>query len=234
MNILAIIPARGGSKSIPTKNIRPVAGKPLIAWTIQAALASHHSPRVIVSTDHEQIAETARCFGAEVPFLRPAELAQDDTPGIAPILHAAQWLAEQENYHPDFVMCLQPTSPLRVTEDIDQAIDLLLAKAADAVVSVTPADHHPYWMKRLDPSGRLGDFAPHPPTIRRQDLPAAYALNGAIYVARCEVLLGYKTWYTDKTYGYVMPPERSIDVDSQWDMYLADLIMKNKLLGHDY
>jgi N-acylneuraminate cytidylyltransferase/CMP-N,N'-diacetyllegionaminic acid synthase len=228
--VLGIIPARSGSKSIPRKNIAIVAGKPLIAHTIQAALDAKHIDRVIVSTDSQEIADMARSFGAEVPFLRPPELAQDDTPGIEPILHAVRWLNDNDDYHPHYVMVLQPTSPLRTAEDIKAAVQLAQKQQADSVVSVCPAHQHPYWMKRITDDGRLVDFLSLERTYTtRQDLPPAYALNGAIYLVRCEVLLEHKTFYTDHTYAYVMSPERSLDIDTSWDLYLADLILKERM-----
>lgn len=225
-DIAAVIPARGGSKSVHKKNTALVGGKPLIYWTITAALQSRQLARVIVSTDDPEIAAVARAAGAEVPFLRPAELARDDTPGIAPILHAIDWFAQSEAYAPDAVMCLQPTSPLRTVEDIDNAVALSQHADADAVVSGVIAAQHPYWMKQTDASGRVRPFLDlaTPPT-RRQDLPAVYALNGALYLARRTVLIERETWYTDRTYLYIMPEERSLDIDTPWDLHLADLVL---------
>lgn len=219
-----MIAARGGSKSVPRKNLIDVGGRPLIAWSIAAALGSRVS-RTIVTTDDPEIAEMARRFGAEVPFERPAELAQDDTPGTDPILHAVEWLERHEHYRPDLVVSLQPTSPFRTSADIDAAIALLESRGADSVVAATPADHHPYWMKRVTADGWAEEFLPGTPVpARRQDLPAAYALNGALYLARREVLLARRGWYTDRTVLYIMPPERSIDVDTPWDLRLARLV----------
>jgi CMP-N-acetylneuraminic acid synthetase len=224
---LAIIPARGGSRSVPKKNIAPVAGKPLIAWTIHAAQHSQCVSRMIISTDDEQIADTARQYGAQVPFLRPAELARDDTPGIDPIVHAVQWLEQHEHYQPDYVLVLQPTSPLRTPQDIDSAVHLAVERQADSVVSITSTRHHPYWMKQMSEEGLLHDFLPRTQSYtRRQDLPSAYALNGAIYLVRREVLLAQRTFYTDRSYGYMMPPERSHDVDTPWDLFLVDLVLQ--------
>jgi N-acylneuraminate cytidylyltransferase/CMP-N,N'-diacetyllegionaminic acid synthase len=229
MNVLAVIPARGGSKVIPDKNIRDLGGKPLIAWTILTALEAGGVDRVIVSTDSHRIAETARAYGAQVPFLRPAELAQDDTPGIAPILHAAQWCLENEPYQPDYVLCLQPTSPFRSPEDIDQAIELAREKEADSVVSVTPVEHHPHWMQLVDEQGKLVDFIAGGSSVnKRQDMPPVYALNGAIYLVRLEILLEQVTFFTTDTYAYIMPPERSMDIDTPWEMHLAELVMKDR------
>lgn len=225
--ILAIIPARGGSKGLPRKNIRPVAGQPLIAWTVRAAQRATSITRVVVSTDDEEIAKTARQFGAEVPFLRPAELARDETPQTPPLEHALQWLAEKENYHPEIVVMLQPTSPLRTAEDIDLTIETLVARTADAVVSVYPAKQHPFWTKLIDAEGRLRPFIPNTPAtiLRRQDLPAAYSLNGAVYAVKTEVLLRCHTLFPDNLFPYVMPAERSLDIDTLQDLHVADLLL---------
>ena len=228
--VLAIVPARAGSKSVPLKNIAQVGNKPLIAYTIAAALGAEGVDRVIVSTNSHRIARIATSFGAEVPFLRPRRFAKDDTPGFLPIFHAIQWLEEHEGYRPDYVMCLQPTSPLRTSEDIESAIHLAKEKNADSVVSVTPAKHHPYWMKFVDSEGRASDFAPLVrPISRRQGLPLVYAVNGAIYLARRDVLIGRRTWYTECTYAYIMPEERSLDIDTPWDLNVADLVLRRRV-----
>lgn len=226
---LAIVPARGGSRGVPGKNIVPVAGKPLIAWTLEAALGAACLDRVIVSSDNQKIIEVSKTYGGEAPFVRPDELAADDTPGIMPVLHAIEWLDENEGYRPDFVVLLQPTSPLRTSEDVDSVFKLAIEKNAESVVSVVPAYSHPYWTKKILPDGRMEDFIPQTqvPQIR-QDLTDAYALNGAIYLARTSFILKEKGWYADNTYAYIMPPERSLDVDTSWDLYLADLLLKEK------
>lgn len=229
---LAIIGARGGSKSVPGKNIAELGGQPLIAWTVQAALGSRVE-RTIVTTDDPAIAEAARAAGAEVPFVRPAELARDDTPGTDPILHAVEWLEQHEGYRPDLIVSLQPTSPFRTSADIDAAIALLVERNADSVVSVTPAESHPYWVKRRTVDGWLVPFLPGTPaTFRRQDLPEALALNGAIYLVRRSVLLETRGWYTAKTAAYLMPPERAIDVDTAWDLTMARLLAASVPHGH--
>ncbi len=226
---LAIISARGGSKGIPGKNIRPVAGKPLIAWTIAAARESAVFQRIIVSTDSQEIAEAARQNGAEIPFMRPADLARDDTSGTDPVVHAVQWLELHENFISEWVMLLQPTSPLRASQDIRRAVALAEQKNADAVVSVAPVEDHPYWMKRIDTDGCLEDFIRlEKPINRRQDLPEVYALNGAIYLVRRTVLMAQETLFPQRTYALVMPRERSLDVDTPWDLYVADLILKDR------
>lgn len=229
MNILAIIPARSGSKGIVDKNIQLLRGHPLIEYSIEAARRAASIDRVIVSTDSAKIATMAASLGAEAPFLRPPELAQDDTPGIDPILHAVEWLRDQERYQPDLVCCLQPTSPLRTAADIDAALAVAAAKRADAVVSVTAALQHPRWMKCVDADGRVSDFLPGAtPVARRQDLPPVFALNGAIYLGRTDVLLSRRTWYTERTYAYIMPAERSLDIDTAWDLALAEWALSRK------
>ena len=236
--VLGLITARGGSKSIPRKNIAQLAGKPLIAWTIEAARESHSLNRVIVSTDDAEIAQVSREWGAEVPFTRPAELAQDDSPHMDVILHAVEWLRIHENYCPDYVMLLQPTSPLRTAQDIDAAIRLAVEKNAEGVISVCETHQHPYLITRITKDGTLVDFisgAPEPGTssIRRQDMPLAYFVNGAIYLTRCKALLGKRMLMPTRTFPYIMPPERSMQIDDPWDLYLVDMILRDKLCNSE-
>lgn len=218
---MALIPARGGSKGIPRKNIRRIAGKPLIAWTIEAALRSNKLDAVVVSTDDAEIAAVARQAGATVPFLRPAVLAQDGTPGIDPVLHALATL-------PGFgaVLLLQPTSPLRSTADIDACLQLALDRQAVSVVSVSEPDTHPYWTYRLGDDLTLRRFVDAPPVSRRQDLPAVFALNGAMYYAQTDWLLQGKRLVAAETLAFVMPPERSVDIDTPLDWRFAELLLK--------
>ena len=231
-SVLALIPARGGSKGVPRKAVRPLAGKPLIGWTIEAALACPDLERVVVTTEDTEIMAVSREFGAEVPFRRPAELAGDTTPGIEPVVHALDWLAQHEGYRPDWVLLLQPTSPLRTAGDISAAVALAGARDADSVVGVTEADPHPLWTKALDDDGLLREWLPDDGGhTRRQDLPPLVALNGAIYLTRRDVLLARRSWYGDRTAAYVMPPERSLDIDTPWDFHLAELVMSQPLGG---
>lgn len=142
------------------------------------------------------------------------------------LLHALSWLSEKEGYRPDFVCLLQPTSPLRTAEDIDCAIEIVRMRQAEAVVSVTKSHDHPWWLKQLTPDGRLvGLFPDDVAPERRQDKPAAYAINGALYLVAESVVTTRKTFYTDRTFAYVMPEERSLDIDSAWDLHLASLIL---------
>jgi len=227
--IIGLITARGGSKSIPGKNIRLLAGKPLIAWAIEAALQSKALSRIIVSTDDEKIAEVARQWGADVPFMRPNELAQDNSSSISTVLHALNWLTENERVYPEYIMLLQPTSPFRTAEDIRQSIDLAGKHRAAAVVSVCEAERHPYICQRILDDGTLADFM----TVemkyrRRQDFPPAYAVNGAIYLNQCSSLRQDQKFLPSGSIAYIMPPERSLDVDTMWDWRMAELIMKDR------
>ena len=226
----AFVMARGGSKGVPGKNVRLLAGKPLIAYTLEAAVKSRALDRLILSTDSPEIAEIGRLYGAETPFLRPAELAADASPGFDALLHCAQWLAEVQKYEPENILELLPTSPLRTAEDITAAIGLMEPAEVDSVVSVTPATQHPCWMKKIDKAGRLLPYLDTPfATTRRQDLPAAFALHGAIKIARREVLVTRRTWYTDRTMAYVMPAERSLDIDTLWDFHLCELVIHDRI-----
>jgi CMP-N-acetylneuraminic acid synthetase len=227
--VVAVITARGGSKGIPGKNIAKVGGKPLIAWTIDAALSSSTLSRVLVSTDSREIAQVAVDCGAEVPFIRPAELATDEAPHIAVLEHAVQWLAEESHPLPDYLMTLQPTSPLRTASDIDRAVGIAEAHEAMAVVSVCETGHHPYLAKTVTQEGTLTDFIRKDvESLRRQDLPPVYALNGAIYLNRTESIRKDRTLLPKGTYAYIMPPERSLDIDAPWDLYLADLVLRDR------
>ena len=222
-SILAVIPARGGSKGVPGKNIRPLAGKPLIAWTIEAARQVPHLDRIIVSSEDEAILEISRAFGAETPFIRPMKLARDDTPGIAPVLHALEALPEKY----DYVVLLQPTSPLRTAEDIDAALELCLKRAAPACVSVTEPKHKPWWMFSLSKQAALEALFRDMPA-RRQDMPAVYALNGAVYAARTHWLVREQAFVHPETLAYIMPPERSLDIDTEFDFKVAEVLLNCK------
>jgi N-acylneuraminate cytidylyltransferase/CMP-N,N'-diacetyllegionaminic acid synthase len=221
MKTVALITARGGSKGIPRKNIKPIAGKPLIAWTIEAALRSTLLDSVVVSTDDAEIAAVARQAGATVPFIRPAALAQDGTPGIDPVLHAINLLPGYSA-----VLLLQPTSPLRTTADIDACLRLALDQRAMSVVSVSEPESHPYWIYRLGHNQTLQHFAGVPPLARRQDLPQVFALNGAMYYAQTDWLLQGKRLVAAETMAYVMPRERSVDIDTLLDWRFAEMLLK--------
>jgi len=224
--ILAIIPARGGSKEVPKKNIRLLAGKPLIAHSIEQAKKSKYISRVIVSTEDEKIFKIAREWSAEV-IKRPQELAKDDAPTIDVIIHVLDSLRKEEKYIPDVVVLLQPTSPLRTSKDIDDAIELFLnCQNCLSLVSVTEFDHPPFWAMKIENKFLVSMFGGEYFRMRRQELPKAYRPNGAIFIAPPKVLYEYRTFYTPKTLAYIMPPERSIDIDTEFDFLLAEFLIR--------
>lgn len=229
-NFLAIIPARGGSKRLPRKNVLDLAGKPLIAWTIEAALQSKYLQRVVVSTDDAEIAQVAQQYGADVPFMRPAPLARDESSSIDVLMHMLQELENRGEYY-RYLMLLQPTSPLRSAAHIDAAIDMLLAKQADALVSVCELDHPAEWSNILPEDLSLDGFFPAQCRgVRSQDLPKRYRINGAIYITdiarfRRENALVYD----GNSFAYIMERRDSIDVDDETDFLLAKVLMEQRL-----
>lgn len=229
MKVLGVITARGGSKGVPGKNLKLLAGKPLLAYTIDAAVASGALDRVILSTDDAAIADAGRALGCEVPFLRPGALAQDDTPHLPVIQHAVRWLDEQAGYRPDAVMILQPTSPLRSAADIGASVDLLAQSGADSVLSVSeiPVHAHPLRALRVDDTGAAvlfvtGEGVRHR-INRRQDLPAAWVMNGAIYICRTGVLFADPpSLYGDRVVVHRMPVTRGLSIDDAHDWAEAE------------
>jgi len=224
--ILAIIPARGGSKGVPRKNVRIVGGKPLIAWTVEEARKSRYIDRTIISSDDKEILAVARALKCDIPFVRPAALARDNVTGIEPVLHALRNIDE----HFDYVVLLQPTSPLRVVNDIDGCIKKCLAESACACVTVTLADKSPYWMFSLSGHNYLR------PVVKHKDMPLlrqlhknVYALNGALYMARTDWFITNQKFITGKTIAYVMPQDRSVDIDTDWDLKICDLSLRNRI-----
>lgn len=222
--ILGLIPARGGSKGVPRKNVKPLGRWPLLAWTIHAAKQSTLIDRLILSSEDPEIMAVAREYGCEVPFVRPPDLAEDDTPGIAPVLHAVAALEETF----DYLVLLQPTSPFRKAEDVDGAIRRCIDQGADYCVSVTESAKHPAWMFHLTKDGGLVPVVELAKDVaNRQQLEPAYALNGAVYVVRISALLQQKAMFDPKgTLAYAMPPERSIDIDSSFDFSLCELMAR--------
>lgn len=227
MRILGLIPARGGSKGVPRKNIRLLGGKPLLQYTAEAALRSRHISRLILSTDDEQIAEVGRSCGLEVPFMRPAELAEDKTPMLPVIQHAMRW-AEGGGDHLDAVCLLQPTNPLRRPEDIDACIELLAASNADAAVTVlpVPSEHNPHWVYFLNGEGLLSlSTGESMPIARRQDLPPAFHREGSVYVTRRNVVMEENSLYGKRLVGHVMESGRSVNIDTPADWYRAERLL---------
>jgi CMP-N-acetylneuraminic acid synthetase len=221
--ILAIIPARGGSKRLPGKNIKPLQGKPLIAWTIEAALKSSYIDEIIVSTDDQEIAEVSQLFGANVPFLRPEALSNDMASSNDVVLHAINTLEQKF----DYVVLLQPTSPLRGWKDIDAAIELCINKNAGGVVSVCECEHSPLWINTLPDDKNMSEFiSPASKGQRSQDLPVYYRLNGAIYCYETIALIeNGGIYYNNEVFASTMSRESSVDIDEALDFKMASVLL---------
>lgn len=229
--VLAVIPARGGSKGVPQKNIRPVGGRPMIAYTIQCALAvGNLFHRVVVSTDDPKTAEIARQYGAEVPFMRPPELAADKSPTLPVLQHAVDFVEQQDGLTLDWVMLLQPTAPLRAPIDIEKSLELALQGGCDSVISVMRVfDVHPMLMKRIEDDVLLSYCLEEPEGTRRQDYdPPAYMRNGAIYLTKRRVLMEENSIWGKVIRPYVMPEERSLSIDNEMHMKLAEMILAER------
>lgn len=230
--VLALIPARGGSKSIPRKNIRQFAGHPLIAYSIAAGRASEMVTRVIVSTDDEEIAAIARDYGAEVPFLRPVELARDETPDLPVFQHALTWLAEEEGYLPQIVVHLRPTSPLRRTDHIDQAVLRLMEHPeADSIRSVCVPFQNPFKMWRISESGYLRPLLEidlkEAYNLPRQGLPEVYWQTGYVDAAWWETIMEKNSMTGELILPLIMGAEDWIDIDSPDDWQRAERLVSN-------
>jgi CMP-N,N'-diacetyllegionaminic acid synthase len=231
LTVLGLIPARGGSKAIPRKNIVPLGGRPLVSYTCEAALAARTLTRVVASTDDEDIAAVVREAGVEVPFLRPPQLAQDHTPSIDVARHAVAWLDREQGWKPDIVVLLQPTSPLRKAEHIDGAVRHLIAENIDTVVSVVPVPHNvlPWSLMELE-GGRLRDFWTTElrfDRYRRQGQPTLFARNGpAVLVTRTQVLETCNSFYGESIGAYQMDTGSSVDIDGPDDLRLAAALLR--------
>jgi CMP-N,N'-diacetyllegionaminic acid synthase len=215
--VLALIPARGGSKGLLRKNVRMVGGRPLIAWTIEAAKASRYIDRLILSSDDEEIMRVAQEHGCEVPFRRSPELATDECGTMDVVIDALQ---RCPGY--DWIVLLQPTSPLRTTADIDGALLQCVTQQANACVSVCQAEQNPYWMFFLE-NAQLRPVLECPSATRRQDLPPFYVLNGAVYVAKVANLMQDRSFVPSGVVAYEMPSNRSLDIDTEQDIRLFEL-----------
>lgn len=229
--IVAIIPARGGSKGVPRKNIKELAGKPLIAYTIEEAKKSNYIDRVVVSTEDTEIAEVARQYGAEIPFLRPKELAQDGSSSLSVILHAIDYLEKREGYLPSIIVFLQPTSPFRKAEHIDEAIGKI--EDCDAVIGICEVKHHPYLTMEKEKDFLKPFIKIDSRPLRRQDLPKLYYDNPSLFVTKREYYNGAKDpdpvapIFMGRVKGVFMDEISSIDIDSPLDFMLAEMVLKN-------
>lgn len=231
MRVLGLVPARGGSKGVPRKNIRLLCGKPLLQYTAEAALMARRLSRVILSTEDEEIMDVGHRCGLEALFLRPSELAQDDTPMLPVVQHAVRWMeAEGERF--DAICLLQPTNPLRRAEEIDACIELLERRAADAAVTTlpVPAEHNPHWTYFQSEDGLLrlstGEATPIP---RRQDLPLAFHREGSVYVTRRDVLMEENSLYGKRLAGYLLRPEQCVNIDNPEDWARAEQLLRARV-----
>tara|TARA_B100000674_G_C37695696_1_gene848116 strand:+ start:150 stop:851 length:702 start_codon:yes stop_codon:yes gene_type:complete len=229
-SVLAVIPARGGSKGVPRKNLQNICGKPLIAYSIEAAKGVSRLTDIIVSTEDEEIAQVAVDHGADVPFMRPAELAEDLTPTFPVIMHALEQMEAARAAEYDAVLLLQPTCPLRTAAHIDTAIDMLLSENCDSVVSVLEVSNtHPFRMKRLVGNRLINYIDQGFEDMRpRQVLPKVYLRNGAIYLNRRQSLIGTQALVGDHCLGMVMDEEESVNIDGRLDLILAESMMQDR------
>ena len=225
MKNIALITARGGSKGIPRKNILPFAGKPLIHWTIEAAKKSKYIDLIFVSTDDQEIAEVSRKAGAFVPFLRPSYLANDFSHSIDTVIHT---LNEFNNF--DYIFLLQPTSPLRTNLDLDKSMELLIKSNSESLVSLSESQKHPalnFYINEDDK--RIKQITNIPVPSQRQETQVSYTLNGAIYLSSTSSVMAKKTFLRESTIGYIMPIERSVDIDTQLDWEWGEFLVKRNL-----
>jgi len=222
---LAIIVARGGSKGLPGKNVALLGGKPMLAWSIAAAQKSKYLDRVILSSDDVEIIDVAKKFCCEIPFYRPAELAEDDTPASAVIIHALNNINEEFDY---FIL-LQATSPLRSAEDIDGCIEACYKADAPAAISVTKSSKPPEWMLRLTEQNTMVSLVDADTRMtRRQKMDDAYVYNGAVYVAKTDWFIKHQSFISKETQAFIMPRERSVDIDELPDLLLARAIVEHE------
>ncbi|MBT2282010.1 acylneuraminate cytidylyltransferase family protein [Paenibacillus polymyxa] len=226
---LAVIPARGGSKGLLQKNIRSLGGNPLIEYTIEAALKSGCMDGVLVSTDNDEIARIAKLAGADVPFLRPVELATDEAASIDVLKHAVHFYELKQNHHFQYIMLLQPTSPLRNDYDIREAYQLFITHKADSLQSITLADTHPYLLREWNQGIIQPYLKDQAGNLRRQELPELYMLNGAIYIIKRDLLMIENLMVGPNNIGYIMPKERSVDIDDEMDLKWAEFLMQNRV-----
>ncbi len=230
--ILAIIPARGGSKGLPGKNIKELCGKPLIAWSIEHAQKSKYVDELFISTDSQEIADVAEHFGAPCPELRPAELARDTAPSSEFIVYTLEKM-KKEGKSFDYFILLEPTSPLRDVEDVDKSIEMLVDNpVAESVMGVVRAeDSNPAFMVKIGEGGLMIPFMGKAETLRRQDIPDAYYFEGTVYLSKCDAYMEKKAFYHDKTLPYIVPKWKSFEIDDIIDFTIIEALMKLKLQG---
>ena len=227
---LAIIPARGGSKGLPGKNIKKLCGKPLIAWSIEAGLKSKYLDEVVVSTDYQNIANIAKQYGASVPFLRPDYLASDTATSFEAVKHTIEYYKNELDKEFDYIVLLEPTSPLREDSDIDLAIEKLLNSKAQAIVGISKTeDQNPAFLLKKDNANYISGYEDKDmKVLRRQDINDVYFFEGTIYISEANVLIDKKTFYHENTIGYEVPKYKSLEIDDVDDFIMVEAIMKHK------
>ena len=234
--ILAVITARGGSKGIPWKNIKLLGGQPLLVYSIDAVKKSKLITHAIVSTDDKKIAEVAKKFGSEAPFMRPKELAEDKTPHVPVMKHAIEFMEKKLGVIFDYAVILQPTSPFRLPEDIDRTLEKLIKSGADSAVTLVDVDnYHPVKAKKLEGDKVLPYCFTEPEGTRRQDFPPAYRRSGAIYAMRRDLLMKDNRLYGDNIVGHIVPAERSVDIDTPFEWFRAEWMLEDlKKKGYEF
>lgn len=234
--VLGLICARGGSKGVPKKNIRPLGGMPLISWSIESARACDFIDRIVVSTDDQNIAAVAKDYGADVPFIRPGELAKDNSPEWSVWQHALRKLEELDNFRADYLIVLPPTSPFRSLDDIKKSLELISKGDADIVISVTESSRNPYFnMVELDSQ----DFAhlakaPEKKVIRRQDAPEVYDMTTVVYTAKTEFVLRANSVFDGKAKAIIIPQIRALDIDTEIDFKFAEFLISEGFINHKH
>lgn len=231
MKVTAFVFARGGSKGLPGKNIKPLGGKPLIAWSIEVGLSLKHVSRVIVSTDCSEIAAIAREYGAQVPFMRPPELARDDSPEWLVWRHALNWLQENEGALPEVMLSLPATAPLRSTHDIQRCLDEFAKGGVDTVITVTDSHRSPYFnMVKENPDRTVSPvILPSNAVTRRQDAPPVFDMTTVAYVIRPAFVMSHNTVFEGRVRAVNVPVERSIDIDTLLDFKIAEMLMQERM-----
>ena len=230
-SVLAIIPARGGSKGLPGKNLKELCGKPLIAWSIEAGLGSQYIDEVMVTTDSDEIAKVSRESGASVPFLRPAELASDTATSIDVVKHVIDCYERELHKKFDYIVLLEPTSPLREREDINKSIELLFANpSATSIVGIskTESQNPAFLVKKSERGFIVGYEDQKMKVLRRQDIGEVYFFEGSVYVSRTDILLMKNTFYHEHTLGYEFPKWKSLEIDDLDDFVMVEALMKHK------
>ncbi len=224
MNVLFVITARGGSKGVPRKNIRKIGELPLIAYKIIAAKKCRYENRIIVSTDDNEIAEISRKYGAEVPFIRPKELADDTASSMDVVMHTINWICENDTENYDYVCLLEPSSPFASHQDLNDALELIEKSGADTLLAMKEAEVSTRFIHSLDENGGLSEFyyaVKDQASVRRQDQKKEYTMNGCMYIAKWDYFMANKLFHSENSVPYVMPEEKSIEIDTMFDYEIA-------------